>query len=87
MNDPVPPEASDLAVQIRRLSKLLEKIVPRLEAAERTVELTLFIQDELWEHIERLLDHVAEQRKQAQALFLKADVLGNSTEHEEYRLS
>lgn len=82
---PNPPPTGDLAVQLRRLSKLLASTVERLEKAEETTALTLFIQDELCQHVERLLDYVAEHRKQVRATVMAADVFANPTAHEEYQ--
>ncbi|WP_329051201.1 hypothetical protein OG738_03695 [Amycolatopsis sp. NBC_01488] len=81
------PPPGDLAVQLRRLSKLLEQVVKRLEETERMSALTFFIQDELCEHVSRLLDYAAKQREQARAEFLKSDTFANSTAHEEHRPS
>lgn len=81
------PTAAELAAQVQLLSKLLMLAITRLEAAEEAAALTVFIQDELCQHVERLLDHAAKQRSQARAAALASDVFANSTAHEEYRPS
>lgn len=87
MTDTPNPTAAELAAQVQLLSKLLISTITRLEAAEEAAALTVFIQDELCQHVERLLDDAAEQRQQTRAAVMAADVFSNSTAHEEYRPS
>lgn len=87
MTDISDSATEELAAQVARLSKLLASTVTKLEETERMASLTLFIQDDMWGHVERLLDNLDEQRKQTRAAVMASDVFSNSTAHEEYQPS
>ncbi|HEX3783105.1 MAG TPA: hypothetical protein VHX38_25845 [Pseudonocardiaceae bacterium] len=55
MTDNPTPTAEELSAQVQLLSRLLISAITRLEGAEEAAALTVFIQDELCQHVERLL--------------------------------
>ncbi|RSM62975.1 hypothetical protein DMH03_13090 [Amycolatopsis sp. WAC 01376] len=76
-------------MQLRRLSKLLESTVKRLEEVESLQAVTVGEQDELGERLTALADRLRiamERRCVCQNVeTLAVDPFRNSTEHEEYR--
>ncbi|MYW94947.1 hypothetical protein G3I59_31200 [Amycolatopsis rubida] len=81
----------DMPVKLRRLSKLLETTVERLEEVESLQAVTVGEQDEISERLAALAERlrIAMERRCACMTreTLAEDPFRNSTEHEEYRPS
>ncbi|MFD8492285.1 hypothetical protein [Amycolatopsis sp. NPDC059657] len=82
-------EENDLAVKLRRLSKLLNSTIQRMEEVESLQAVTVGEQDELGERLSALAERlrIAMERRCAcmRQETLSEDPFRNSTEHEEYR--